>query len=69
MTEEELNYIQGKKLTCPAKPTLVYNIQDDGVWLVCSQCGFEVNLGYYGTVEDALAAQKKHDESYEERRT
>jgi ribosomal protein L37AE/L43A len=34
----------------------------DGIWVVCNKCGFEKNLGFHGTVEDAQQAQKEHDE-------
>jgi hypothetical protein len=49
-------------MKCTEKAILSYFIQDDGIWLVCNKCGFEKNLGFHGTVEDATRAQQEHDE-------
>lgn len=38
---------------------LGYFNHDDGVWVLCS-CGFEQNLGFAGTPEEAWAVEQRH---------
>ncbi len=44
-----------------ARPHLAYTTDDDGIHYMCPPCGFDQNLGFYATVEEAIAARARHD--------
>ena len=43
------------------RPHLLYDTNDDGVWLVCNSCGFGRNLGFDFPARDVATVLQDHD--------
>jgi hypothetical protein len=42
------------------KSEVCYTNNDDGLWVYCTGCAWQANVGYFPTVEDIVAAWTAH---------